>query len=57
MFVPVVDKNDNPLMPTRPSRAKKWVKSGRATPFWKNGIWCIRLNEEPGSIPIAISCL
>ena len=47
MFVPVFDQNGNPLMPTRPSRAKKWIKSGRATPFWKNGIFCIRLNEEP----------
>ena len=47
MFVPVVDQNGKTLMPTRPSRAKKWIKSGRATPFWKNGIFCIRLNEEP----------
>ena len=34
-------------MPTRPSRAAKWIKSGRATPFWKNGIFCIRLNGPP----------
>ena len=47
MFVPVVDKNQNPLMPTRPSRAAKWIKSGKATPFWKNGVFCVRLNVEP----------
>ena len=47
MFVPVVDKDQNPLMPTTPARAAKWIKSGKATPFWKNGIFCVRLNVEP----------
>ena len=47
LYVPVVDSNGKPLMPTRPSRAKRMVQSGEATPFWKNGIWCIRLNREP----------
>ena len=47
MLVPVVDKAQNPLMPTTPSRARKWIKSGKATPFWKNGIFCVRLNHEP----------
>ena len=47
MFVPVVDKDQNPLMPTKPSRARKWIKSGKATPFWKNGVFCVRLNEPP----------
>ena len=47
MFVPVVDKNQNPLMPTTPQRAGKWIKSGKATPFWKNGVFCVRLNVEP----------
>lgn len=37
MFVPVVDKNQTPLMPTQPSRARKWIKEGKATPFWKRG--------------------
>lgn len=46
MFVPVVDKNQNTLMPTKPSRARKWIKSGKATPFWKNGIFCVRLNVD-----------
>ena len=47
MFVPVVDKNQNPLMPTTPERTGKWIKSGKATPFWKNGIFCVRLNVAP----------
>ena len=47
MLVPVVDKNQKPLMPTTPSRAARWVKSGKATPFWKRGVWCVRLNQDP----------
>lgn len=47
MFVPVVDANQVPLMPTTPSRARKWINSGKATPFWKRGVFCVRLNVEP----------
>ena len=47
MFVMVVDKYQNPLMPTTPQRAGKWIKSGKATPFWKNGVFCVRLNVDP----------
>jgi hypothetical protein len=46
MFVPVVDQNQHPLMPTTPARAKRWIKSGKATHFWKGGIFCVRLNVE-----------
>ncbi len=42
--VPVVDYNQISLMPTTPARADKWIKSGKATPFWKRGIFCVRLN-------------
>jgi hypothetical protein len=49
VFVPVVDANQQPLMPTIPSRARRWVKSGKATPFWKKGIFYVRLNVEPSS--------
>ena len=34
-------------MPTKPSRAKRWIRSRKATPFWKNGIFCVRLNVDP----------
>lgn len=47
MFVPVVDKNQKPLMPTKPSRARRWIRDGKATGFWKKGIFCVRLNVEP----------
>lgn len=46
-FVPVVDRNQKPLMPTKPSRAKRWIRQGKATPFYKKGILCVRLNVEP----------
>lgn len=44
-------------MPTNSSRAKRWVKSGKATPFWKKGVFCVRLNTEPSNSqtqPIAV---
>ena len=49
MFVPVVDVKQKPLMPTTSSRARRWIRSGKATPFWKRGMFCIRLNVEPSS--------
>jgi len=57
MFVPVVDKNNKPLMPTKPSRARRWIRDGKATPFWKKGIFCVRLTFEPKTFvtqPIAV---
>ena len=46
-MVPVVSKTGEPLMPTKPSRARRWIKAGKATPFWKKGIFCVRLNIDP----------
>lgn len=57
MFVPVVDQDNHPLMPTTSSRAKRWTKSGKATPFWKKGVFCVRLNVKPSNRntqPIAV---
>lgn len=57
VFVPVVDKNQKPIMPTTPSRARRWIKTGKATPFWKKGVFCVRLNVDPSgqeAQPIAI---
>ena len=57
MFVPVVDLDQKPLMPTTPARARRWIESGKATPFWKRGVFCVRLNAEPSSRnlqPIAV---
>ena len=44
MFVPVVNMDNQPLMPTTPSRARRWILSRKATPFWKKGVFCVRLN-------------
>ena len=57
MFVPVVNSENRPLMPTTNARAKRWIKSGKATPFWKKGVFCVRLNVEPSNHnyqPIAV---
>ena len=47
MFVPVKSKDGEKLMPTTPARVRKWIKSGKATPYFSNGIFCVRLNVEP----------
>ena len=47
MFVPVKTKDGQQLMPMHAARARKLIKRGEATPYWDNGIYCIRLNKEP----------
>jgi hypothetical protein len=47
MFVPVVDFKNQQLMPTTNWRVAQWIKKNKATPFWSNGIFCVRLNQEP----------
>ncbi len=49
MFVPVKDSEGRRLMPTTPGRARRWIRSGRATPYWDHGVFCVRLNEEPSN--------
>ena len=46
-FVPVIHFDGYPLMPTIPSRARRWIKTGKATPFWSHGLFCVRLNVAP----------
>lgn len=44
-------------MPTTPARARRWIEIGKATPFWRKGIFCVRLNQEPSNRqtqPIAV---
>ena len=56
-FVPVVDANRIPLMPTSGKRARKLIQRGDATPFFSHGIFCIRLNRKPSGShtqPIAV---
>lgn len=47
--VPVIGPDRTPLMPTTAARARRWMRSGKATPFWSKGIFCVRLNTEPSS--------
>lgn len=57
LYVPVVDNDQKPLMPTTANRAASWIKSGKATPFWKKGVFCVRLNVPPSGThtqPIAM---
>src|ERR1700686_2960245 len=57
MFVPVLDSQGKPLMPTTPARARRWMRERKATAFWKGGIFCVRLNVEPSARetqPIAV---
>jgi hypothetical protein len=49
MWIPVVDSNQKPLMPTTETRARRWHKSGKGTMFWKRGILCVRLNISPSA--------
>ncbi len=49
MFVPTKTKDTQTLMPMHAARARKLIKRGEATPYWDNGIYCIRLNKEPSN--------
>lgn len=46
--VPVISPSGEPLMPTKASRARRWIKHQIAKPFWNDlGMWCIQLLVEP----------
>jgi len=46
--VPVVSKEGKPLMPTKSSRARKWIESGKAVKRWsKTGLFYVQLQVEP----------
>jgi hypothetical protein len=49
VIVPVFATADEVLMPTCASRARRWVKQGKATPFWLNDVWCVRLRFLPSA--------
>lgn len=47
--VPVVNQDGKPLMPTISSRARKWVKEGKAVGKWSDvGIYYVQLLEPAG---------
>ena len=43
--VPVLDRDGSPLMPTRPSRARRLMRQGRAERRWVKGTFCMRMLE------------
>lgn len=46
--VPVISKDNQPLMPTKPSRARRWVKEGKAIgKFNALGIFSVQLVASP----------
>lgn len=46
--VPVQNPDGSPAMPTKASRARRWVKVGKATAHWNDaGIFYVRLMAEP----------
>ena len=47
-YVPVVDKNKKPLMPTSNYRANKLIAKGKALRRFKAGIFYIQLTEREG---------
>jgi RRXRR protein len=48
MRIPVVDHKNKPLMPTTPSRARRWVKEGKALKRWsKLGTFYVQLVVPP----------
>lgn len=48
MRVPVIDQNHNPLMPTTPQRARRWLESGKAIKRWSDtGAFYVQLTQPP----------
>lgn len=56
MFVPVLDKNNQPLMPCHPARARELLKKGRAIKRWIKGIFAIKLLDREGGETQPIVC-
>ena len=48
--VPVVGKDGKTLMPTKASRARRWIKEGKAVPKWSElGIFYVQLTVDAGA--------
>ena len=58
--VPVQNPDGSPAMPTKASRARRWVKQGKATEHWNDaGLYYVRLVAEPSgreTQKIAVGC-
>ena len=49
--VPVLDSGGRPLMPTRPSRARRLMRQGRAEKRWVKGVFAIRMTNVDADDP------
>lgn len=48
--IPVVDPNHQPLMPTTASRARRWVRDGKAVKCWSDsGQFYVQLTKQPSA--------
>jgi len=57
-LVPVVDSQNNPLQPCKPSVAERLIKKGKATGFFKKGFFAIRIKktvEKPNRSLIVVA--
>jgi hypothetical protein len=56
--VPVVSPEGKPLMPTKPSRARRWIRDGLAVGKWSDvGLFYVQLSKHPSgeeTQPIAL---
>ena len=49
--VPVLGTDGEPLMPTRPSRARRLIEQGRAKKKWLKGVFAIRMTDVSADDP------
>ncbi len=50
MRIPVQNPDGTPAMPTKPSRARKWVRDGKAIGKWSDiGLYYVQLIAEPAT--------
>ena len=50
-YVPVLDSEGRPLMPTRPSRARRLMRQGRAEKRWIKGVFTIQMTDVSADDP------
>jgi hypothetical protein len=51
MRIPVVDSQNQPLMPTKPSRARKWIRDGKAIGRFNDlGQFYVQVRNKPSGV-------